>query len=140
MISSRAQRIESASVVGLTILVGLWVRSSTFPGPESWSQHLGTALWAVALYWAIRVVAPGWTVKRLACVTLLIAWSVELLQLTPIPRTLWSWHPAFGLLFGRVFDPADVLMLSVGVGVAGLLHGLRIHARSGVHQGRIDPS
>lgn len=125
---SRDLRTRAVSLIALvaTIGLGLWSRSPSFPGTPFVTQHLGTLLWAVALHWTIRTLLPRGTVVRVSALTLLIAWTVELLQITPIPRTLSSWHPLLRLVFGSSFDLTDMLALAVGVAVAAGLDALRI--------------
>lgn len=115
-------RVLAAIALGLTIIVGLWVRSDSAPVPRWLGQHLGVGLWAMASYWLVRVVAPRSTILASAGAALLVSWAVEFLQLTPISRTLSEIHPFLRLLFGEVFDPADLVWLAVGVGVSAGLH------------------
>lgn len=90
------------------------------------AQHLGTLLWAVAVHWTIRTLMPRLSVLCVSALTLLIAWAIELLQITPISRTLSSWHPLLRLILGSSFDLRDMLALAVGVGVAAGLDAIRI--------------
>jgi hypothetical protein len=125
---TRDLRTRAVSLIALvaTIGLGLWTRSSSFPGTPFVAQHLGTLLWAVALHWTIRTLLPRWSVVRVSALTLLIAWTIELLQITPIPSTLSSWHPFLRLIFGSSFDLKDMLALAVGVTIAAGLDALRI--------------
>lgn len=104
----------------LTVAAGLWVRSAAFPASRFSAQLLGAALWAVALYWLIRALSPRRGIGAIAGATLILSWTIELLQLTPLPRTLSSIHPLLKLAFGETFDPIDLLMLFVGVCAAAL--------------------
>lgn len=118
-------RIVSMLALIATVGIGLWCRSSSFSGTPFVAQHLGTLLWAVAVHWTIRTLMPRLSVLRVSALTLLIAWAIELLQITPISRTLSSWHPLLRLIFGSSFDLRDMLALAVGVGVAAGLNALR---------------
>lgn len=125
---TRDLRTRALSLIALvaTIGLGLWSRSSLFLGTPVVAQHLGTILWAVALHWAIRTLMPRWPLLRVSALTLLIAWAIELLQITAIPRTLSSWHPLLRLVFGSSFDLRDLVALAVGVGVAAGVDAIRI--------------
>jgi hypothetical protein len=109
------------------IAPGLGVRA-VFSG--FWAKYLGVSLWACAAYALLATLAPRWPLRALALGALAISWGVELAQITPVPRTLSSWHPLLRLIFGEVFSPADLVALLVGVLVAaGADAGLRFLAR-----------
>lgn len=91
------------------------MRSDVFPGSKLSGQLLGAALWAVALYWLIRAIVPRRGVAAIAAATLIISWTIELLQLTPLSRSLSSVHPLSRMVFGETFDSTDLAMLFVGV-------------------------
>lgn len=114
-------RLPDVVALAITIAAGLAVRALL---TGWWAKYLGVGLWAVAAYWAILVVAPRLSPARTSLIALAISWAVELAQLTPIPRTLSSWHPLLRLVFGEVFNPTDLIALAAGVLAALLVHTL----------------
>lgn len=115
------ERLVAGVVLGLTVVSGLWVRSSRFVGDATWAQRLGTMLWAVALVLVLRAAWPRWSVARTGIVAIGLAFVVEFLQLTGVPRTVSGWFPPARLLLGSDFDVRDLLWLSIGVVVGAVV-------------------
>ncbi len=113
--STTRERLIAGGFFLVTIGVGMTVRTGIVHLPRWWSQVLGTALWAVAVYCAVRVVALPLGARRCAVIALVIALGIEILQLTPIPGRLSQVHPLLRLVFGEVFDPGDLIALGIGV-------------------------
>lgn len=112
-------RLGPALALAATIAAGLSARAFL---TGWWAKYLGVALWAVAAYGAITLLFPRARVRSLALAALAVSWAVELAQITPVPRTLSSWHPLLRLIFGEVFSPYDLVALAVGVVFAAAAH------------------
>lgn len=120
----RRRRLCVALAIAITIAAGLFVRSEWAAGMgigKFWAKHLGVGLWAVAMYWAVAFVMVRARVGVVAAVALAASWGVELMQLTPVPREVSSWHPVPRLVFGEAFGWRDLVSLGVGVGAAAML-------------------
>lgn len=118
-------RLIAALALGLTIALGLSVRSQWADLPRDLSKPLGVALWAMAAYWSLLLLRPSLRPLHIAALALALSWAIELLQLTPISRSLSAQHPALRLIFGETFSPPDLLYL-----LGGVLLSLAIHALS----------
>lgn len=129
MMTRGAIRIEAACVLTLVICIGLLVRYSWFEASGCWAQHMGTSLWAIALYFSLRVVAARAGACVLASVALVIALGVELFQLTGVPRDLAAMQPLSRLFLGSDFDPQDLFWLGLGVAIAWLIDVVCLRAR-----------
>lgn len=116
-----SERLVASIALAITIGCGLWVRSGRFVGDATWAQRLGTSLWAVALVLVLRAAFPCWSVARAGIVALGLAFAVELLQLTGMPRAASGWFPPTRLLLGSDFDTRDLLWLFVGVSAGTLV-------------------
>lgn len=87
-----------------------------------WSKYLGVALWAVVVYALLVFIRPRIRLTHCAALALLISWSVELAQLTPVPGWLSAQHPLLRLVFGADFGAADLPAYAAGVLTAAMLH------------------
>lgn len=129
------RRIRYAVFLVTVIAVGLASRSRA--ARSFVSTDVGDALWAVAVYALLRVLAPGVRVWRAAVAAVVIAFAVELSQLYHAP-----WIDAVrrnrlgGLLLGFGFVPTDLLCYAAGIAVAAVVdafflsgHGRRRHRR-----------
>lgn len=115
------ERLVAFIALVITIAWGLWVRSGHFVGDATWAQRLGTSLWAVALVLVLRTACPSWSVARTGLFALGVAFAVEFLQLTGIPRAISERLPPARLILGSDFDPRDLLWLFVGVSAGTLV-------------------
>ena len=99
----------------MIVVAGLVVHG--LPGASALSDIAGDALYTVAMYLGVMMLAPRARPWLLA--TLAICWSlaVEFLQLTDVPaRAAEAFAPA-SLVLGAGFDPRDLLVYAL----AGLL-------------------
>lgn len=122
-------RVGPALALALTIAAGLAARAYL---TGWWAKYLGVALWAVAAYCGVRLVRPRLSPLAVAGAALAISWAVELAQITPVPRTVSSWHPFLRLVFGETFSPYDLLALGAGVAAALAIHVATILRRTRV--------
>ncbi|GAA1933188.1 hypothetical protein GCM10009775_26480 [Microbacterium aoyamense] len=111
--------MAAAIALASVIVAGLAVHA--FLPDTSATDIAGDALYAVAAYSGIVLLAPRlkpWVVALIAG-----AWcvAVELFQLTGIPLALGGLLPPVMLLLGTVFDARDLVIYIAAVVTAGLI-------------------
>src|ERR1700758_4069293 len=79
-----ARRAICASLLLITIPIGLAVRFLPLHLPWFLYKYLGSVLWAAALYWFLATLLPKLRPIALATVAMLIATVLELTRLIPI--------------------------------------------------------
>jgi len=97
-------------------------------GTVAWGfgKYAGVILWCWVVHAGVRVVWPRLGVWGAAGAMVLIAWGVELAQMTDVPRWLSQKHVLLRLVFGEVFSVWDlVAVLVAGVLVVPVDLGLR---------------
>lgn len=133
--SATRRRLVAALALVVTVVVGLVVTRM----PDSAASDIaGDALYAVAAYLFVVLLAPR--VTPLVVGTVAAGWcaAVELFQLTGLPE---QWGAAFGplmLVLGTVFDARDLLIYVAAVAVCALLDAAvrrRAVHNSGVSRG-----
>jgi hypothetical protein len=79
------------------------------------SDITGDALYAVAAYLGVVVIAPR--LPPLAVAGIALAWcmAVELFQLSGLPQRWGEAFPPLRLALGNVFDPRDLLVYALAV-------------------------
>ena len=128
--SSIPRRVTAGVLVLLTIAAGLLVHGAL---PESAATDIaGDALYAVAAYLAVVLIAPRLPV--LAAGVIAAAWctTVELFQLTGLPLAWGAQVPPVMLVLGTVFDARDLAVYLVTIALAaGVDAGIRaiLHRR-----------
>jgi len=127
---TRPRRIAAALLLALTIGAGLLVHAAL---PDTAATDIaGDALYAVAAYLAVVLLAPRLPV--LAAGGIAAAWcvGVELFQLTGLPLAWGALFAPVMLVLGTVFDPRDLVIYVVTIAIATALDaGLRAVARPG---------
>jgi len=100
-----------------TVALGLLSRSNIMALPAFVVAYAGDTLWALMVYWGMRLLAPQQSVIRSATWAVLFSFSVECSQLYHAPwiddiraTTLG------GLVLGYGFLVADLVCYVVGVG------------------------
>jgi hypothetical protein len=96
----------------LTVALGLLSRKLQLNIPL-WDKSLGDVLYAVAVYFVLALIRPGWQPRHVAGWSLLFCLAIETFQLTPIPMRL-SHNPLLRLLLGTTFAWHDVACYLVG--------------------------
>ena len=124
------RRIIAALLLLAVIAAGLAVHA--FAPDSAASDIAGDALYAVAAYLAVLIVAP-----RLRPVTaglIAAAWctAVELFQLTGVPSALGASFPPSTLVLGTVFDPRDLAVYLATIAVVTAVDALVAARRSRV--------
>jgi hypothetical protein len=85
---------------------------------------LGSVLYVVFLGLLILLLWPGLPGLVLASVAYGVATTVELLQLSGMPRAIVDAVPPARLVFGSAFDPLDLVAYAVGAVALVVLHRL----------------
>ncbi|MDQ7878108.1 DUF2809 domain-containing protein [Microbacterium sp. QXD-8] len=113
------RRVIAAVLLVLTIAAGLVVHAAL---PDSSATDIaGDALYAVAAYLAVVLVAPRMPAPAVGAVAMLWCVGVELFQLTGLPL---AWGAEFApamLLLGTVFDGRDLVVYIATIAVATVL-------------------
>lgn len=107
------RRLTSAGALGLVVATGLAVH---LLAPDSAASDIaGDALYAVAVYLFVVVLAPR--VRSLAAGLVAGGWcvAVELFQLTGVPLTAGAAFPPAMLVLGTVFDARDLVVYLVAI-------------------------
>jgi Protein of unknown function (DUF2809) len=113
---------RTQAAVGLVVTIALGLASRRFPiGAQLWDKSLGDVLYAVMVYFLVAFARPALGPRALGGVSLAISISVELFQLTGIPRQL----PRIArLALGTTFAWHDVGCYVVGALGAAAVHEL----------------
>ncbi len=103
----------------LTIAVGLASRKIQSPLPWAVQKELGDVLWAMAAYWLIAVLRPGWAMSRVAILAAVLAMASECSQLSHAAWLESLRHYRLGhLLLGSGFSWLDMAMYPLGAAIA----------------------
>lgn len=104
-----------------TIPLGLAVRF-WLPLPWFWAKYLGSALWAVALYWFIAMLLPRLRPLALFCTASIVAVLVELSRLTPEPHIdAFRLTLAGKLLLGRYFSAKNIVVYLAAIALSAAM-------------------
>lgn len=111
--SHRTRRVVAG--LGLAVVVAAGVGVSALLPDTTATDITGDALYAVAAYLAVVLVAPA--LGQLAVAGIAAGWciAVELFQLTNVPLQAGAVFPPASLLLGTVFDTRDLLIYAVTV-------------------------
>lgn len=122
-VSSRRRRIIAAALLVGTVALGL---ATHFVLPDGVTSDVaGDALYTVAIYLGVMLLAPRARPWSLAVVAVGWSFAIELLQLTDAPaRAAEAFAPA-RLILGSGFDPRDLLVYALA-GVLALASDLAV--------------
>jgi hypothetical protein len=115
----------SVLIMGIIVAAGLSIRLVHMGLPASVVKYGGSALWAIAIYWACSMILGSWGPARVAILSGMIATGVEFLKLYNTPwldefrRTL-----AGIILLGRIFNVRDIVDYWVAIAIAAGLDKL----------------
>ncbi|MFK4805455.1 DUF2809 domain-containing protein [Microbacterium sp. ZW CA_36] len=116
------RRVLAAVLLVLTIGAGLVVHAAL---PDSSATDIvGDALYAVAAYLAVVLIAPRLPALAVGGIAMLWCVGVELFQLTGLPL---AWGAEFApamLVLGTVFDARDLVVYIATIAVATALDGV----------------
>jgi hypothetical protein len=85
-------------------------------------KYGGSLLWGTMVFLLVAIIASGWSTRRIAAISAVIAVCVELFRLVHSP-----WLDDFrmtlagALLLGRIFSLWNILAYGVGIGLGMLL-------------------
>jgi Protein of unknown function (DUF2809) len=114
--------VTSLILLLITIPVGLAVRLLPLGLPWFLYKYLGSALWAVALYWFLAALLPKLRPKTLAALAIVIAGLLELSRLVPIaPVDAFRQTFVGQILLGRFFSIKNIATYAVAIALAATL-------------------
>jgi len=106
----------------ITVPIGLAVRLLPLGLPWFLYKYLGSALWAVALYWFLAALLPKLRPRALAPLAMVIATLLELSRLVPIaPLDAFRQTFAGQILLGRFFSIKNIAAYLVAIALAATL-------------------
>jgi hypothetical protein len=113
------RRVLAAVLLVLTIGAGLVVHAAL---PDSSATDIaGDALYAVAAYLAVVLIAPRLPALAVGGIAMLWCVGVELFQLTGLPLAWGAEFPPAMLVLGTVFDARDLVVYIATIAVATAL-------------------
>jgi hypothetical protein len=93
----------------ISIPIGLAVRLLPLHLPWFLYKYLGSALWAIALYWFLATLLPKLRPRAVAALAILIATLLELTRLIPFaPIDAFRLTVAGKILLGRYFSVKNI--------------------------------
>jgi hypothetical protein len=103
----------------LTIPIGLAVRLLPLHLPWFLYKYLGSALWAIALYWFLATLLPKLHPLSIAALAITIATLLELSRLIPIaPIDAFRQTFAGTILLGRYFSVKNIAAYLLAIALA----------------------
>lgn len=106
-------------ILAVVIPLGLAVRYAPLHLPRFWSKYLGSALWAMAVYWLCGALLPKLKPLALAFIASAVAIAVELSRLFPEPHIdAFRLTLAGKLLLGRYFAWANIFTYLIAIAIA----------------------
>jgi hypothetical protein len=113
----------------LTIFLGLSSRKFSIILPEVINLYLGDALWALMVYWLIRLIKPSFKILITTFLALQFSFTIEISQLyhadwiDSIRKTFLG-----GLILGFGFLWSDILAYTIGILVGVFLDMIFINS------------
>ena len=109
-------RIPYVIVVIVIVLLGLLSRKFSSWIPQIINLYLGDALWALMVYFIVKVFFPHWSIVKVGLAGLAFCFIVELSQLFQAPWLNAIRHTTLGgLVLGFGFLWSDMLAYSLGI-------------------------
>ncbi|WP_240801477.1 DUF2809 domain-containing protein [Streptomyces sp. A1136] len=112
-------RLAAATAAAATVGSGLGLRAAT---AGSVAKYGGDALYTVLLLALVVLIAPRVTPLRAAATALAISWTVEFLQLGPVPAALAARSTIARLVLGSTFNAPDLFWYAVGAAAGWGIH------------------
>ena len=111
-----------AALLLITIPIGLAVRLLPLHLPWFLYKYLGSALWAIALYWLLATLLPKLRPPAVATLAITIATTLELTRLIPIaPIDAFRLTFAGKILLGRFFSIKNIAAYILAIALAATL-------------------
>jgi uncharacterized protein DUF2809 len=106
----------------ITVPIGLAVRLLPLGLPWFLYKYLGSALWAIALYWFLAALLPKLRPRALAALAIIIATLLELSRLVRI-APIDAFRQTFGglVLLGRFFSIKNIATYVIAIAIAATL-------------------
>ena len=132
MSAAPRRRLLVVAALAATIALGLASRRWPLPGPLA--EHAGDALYTVAVFWSLALLAPATAGPRLGGLAFLASAALEFAQLLQ-----WPWlvelrqHRLAALVLGQGFQWVDLAAYAIGATLATGLDALlqRVGRRPG---------
>jgi len=128
--SEPRNRLVYGAIVLAVIALGL--ASRRYPGllPAALGKYPGDALWTMMVFFGLAMIAPRWSVARLALGALAISYVVEFGQLYQAPWIVAvRAHPLGHLVLGTAFGWLDLVAYTVGALLAFAIERIIAHRR-----------
>jgi hypothetical protein len=120
----------SLTLLLITIPIGLAVRFLPLHLPWFLYKYLGSALWAVALYWFLAPIFPKLRPQTLATLAIAIATLLEFSRLVPIaPLDAFRLTLPGQILLGRFFSLKNIAAYILAISITATLDHLFIARR-----------
>jgi hypothetical protein len=117
--------LSTLALLLLTIPIGLAVRLLPLHLPWFLYKYLGSALWAIALYWFLATLLPKLRPRAIATIAILIATLLELSRLIPIaPIDAFRLTFAGKILLGRYFSTKNIAAYLLAITLTATLDRL----------------
>ncbi len=114
--------ITSFILLLITVPIGLAVRLLPLGLPWFLYKYLGSALWAIALYWFLAALLPKLRPRALTPLAMVIATLLELSRLVPIaPIDAFRQTFAGQILLGRFFSIKNIATYVIAITLAAAL-------------------
>jgi hypothetical protein len=114
--------ISSLIFLLITIPIGFAVRFLPLHLPWFLYKYLGSALWAIALYWFLATLLPKLRPIAIATLAIVIATLLELSRLIPIaPIDAFRLTFAGQILLGRFFSVKNIVAYLFAIALTGAL-------------------
>jgi Protein of unknown function (DUF2809) len=115
----------------ITIPIGLAVRLLPLGLPWFLYKYLGSALWAIALYWFLATLLPKLRPIAIATVAITIATLLELSRLIPIaPIDAFRITFAGKILLGRYFSLKNIAAYFTAIALTATLDNFLVSSES----------
>src|SRR5258705_13858043 len=114
--------LSTLALLLLPIPIGLAVRLLPLHLPWFLYKYLGSALWAIALYWFLGTLLPKLRPRAIATIATIIATLLELSRLIPIaPIDAFRLTFAGQILLGRYFSLKNIAAYLLAIALAATL-------------------
>jgi hypothetical protein len=125
--------LSTLALLLITIPIGLAVRLLPLHLPWFLYKYLGSALWAMALYWFLATLLPKLRPRSIATIAITIATLLELSRLIPVaPIDAFRLTFAGKILLGRYFSIKNIAAYLLAIALTAALD-------SSWHFGRQNP-
>jgi len=114
--------LTTLAITLITIPIGLAVRFLPLHLPWFLYKYLGSALWAIALYWFLATLLPKLRPIAIATLAIVIATLLELSRIIPIaPIDAFRLTFAGKILLGRYFSVKNIAAYLLAIALTAVL-------------------